>query len=126
MVLTNQIEGHCLKVLKVYDWVTRPVNLQVKKILEEQPKFVKDEVCGNIGISCGETSPVWEAADGLSVSGSVTVFHHTGCEQMEVIVNGSPSFFLKKGKLKRGHSKDYSLLKYAVSGAVVFVSGNTA
>lgn len=84
---------HCLKVMRIIDWKTKPICRKLKKPLKGR-KTLKDKICGNIDISCGERALLWKISGDLTVSGWVTLCYQTGCEQMEVIINGRSAFLL--------------------------------
>ncbi|WP_077299567.1 DUF3992 domain-containing protein [Virgibacillus pantothenticus] len=94
-MMENRTQKHCINVLKLFDWITKPVNIQLSESLERQV-LVNDQICGNIDIPCGENALLWMVKGKLSVSGSVTVCHQMGCEHMEVIVNGRTVFILTR------------------------------
>lgn len=93
--MQNKNQKHCIQVLQVFDWINKPINIEIQKNLERK-EFVKDEICGNIEIPCGSNTFIWKLKGELSVSGSVTICHETGCENMEVIINGKTIFILGK------------------------------
>lgn len=95
---TKKNNLHCINVPKVYDWVARPIDVQILKIIKGQKTLVTDCVSGNIAIECGQTTLLWKASSRLSVSGTITLSHMSGCKEMEVIVNGNLVFTLSSGQ----------------------------
>ncbi|SES17906.1 hypothetical protein SAMN04487944_12211 [Gracilibacillus ureilyticus] len=88
---------HCVKVLKLYDWINKVSGIQLKKPINNQ-KLVTDKICGNFSVSCENNQQLWSVKGKLSVSGSVTVYHQIGSDQLDVIVNGVTVAKVGKGE----------------------------
>lgn len=97
MSLNNE-NLHCVQVTKVYDWVMRPLEFQVMKRIKDRKKLVSDYVSGHINIRCGTPALLWRSPSNLAVSGSVTISHLTGCDEMEVLINGEKVFSVFHGQ----------------------------
>ncbi|MFA9456769.1 DUF3992 domain-containing protein [Halalkalibacter sp. AB-rgal2] len=96
----SQVEEklHCINAQKVYDWSIQPLETELEHTIPRKHRSFKDQVNGNIRISCGEQALVWEASSDLDISGTVTVTHLSGCEEMEVFVDGEHVFTLTVGQ----------------------------
>ncbi|WP_175428367.1 DUF3992 domain-containing protein [Bacillus solimangrovi] len=85
----------CIRVDKVYDWITQQIKIEKNEILKV--KTVQDEVCANFCIhNKGKTSVLWQAEEKIHPSGTLTVCIDKG--SIDVIVNGIQIFTLSEGE----------------------------
>src|SRR5690625_2295277 len=96
-MMSSTTQEHCIKVLKVYDWISKQTDINLNKSLNCQ-EWLTDKVCGNIRLPCGENTLLWEGHGKLSFSGNVTVFHEMGCQRIKVIFNKKHEYILSKGE----------------------------
>ncbi|MGN8647354.1 DUF3992 domain-containing protein [Gracilibacillus sp. HCP3S3_G5_1] len=113
--MRDNLQKHCLNVLKVYDWVSVPTDLMLSHSFEHK-KRVKDEICGLIELHSGDNALLWEVTGNLSVSGEVTVFHEMGNTSMEVFVNKQPVFTVQKGEVRTINVQRLSSLEVRCKG----------
>ena len=76
-MLQSGSQKHCLNVMRIIDWTIKPVFRKLRNPLKRRKK-VKDKICGNIDISCGERALLWKISGELTVSGLVTICHQEG------------------------------------------------
>ncbi|WLR51621.1 DUF3992 domain-containing protein [Bacillus tianshenii] len=93
---TNRLlPRHCIKVDKVYDWISHQTTLKLSEFLK--PKNVKDEICANFCIPKDEEPRIlWKADEHINPSGTLTVCLEQG--SIEVFVNGELLFSLNQGE----------------------------
>lgn len=91
---------YCINTIKIFDWVVRPIELTLIQFIQASKNSVKDCIKGNIYLPCGDSDTLWKGSSSLQVSGTVTLFHASGCNELEVMINGELAFTIPSGQTR--------------------------
>lgn len=84
--------------------------------------LVSDQICGNINTACGDDTVLWNT-DLRSVFGTVTVYHGSGCDTMNVFINKKRAFTLERGQTKAVTVDDLRRVSIHCSGGETTCKG---
>lgn len=96
----NTLERHCIKALKVFDWVNSVLNIQLKEITKIKEDKFDDLICCDFQVPCNSKVPstIWTGLGVENISGTINIVFHCGCGGiMDVIVNGEKLISLIEG-----------------------------
>lgn len=93
---------HCIRVPKIYDWVTRFMNIKEKEMVTFPREIFKDCICCNFKVGCNESSPstIWTALNTSQISATLQIKLTSSCGcALDIFVNGE-----KFGSITEGQS----------------------
>ena len=96
------MDKFCVKVPKVYDWVTKEVKFHTC-ISFADCFTITDQICNDFMIECSsDTTSLWVAnSDNIPRAGTISVSFDEGCgDELAVFVNGNLAFSVGKGKTR--------------------------
>jgi hypothetical protein len=101
-MVINKREKHCIKALKVFDWVNRILDIRLKESINvKKEKKFDDLLCCDFKVPCNskEPSTIWNGLGIENISGTLNIAFHCGCGGvMDVIVNGKKMTSLVEGE----------------------------
>jgi hypothetical protein len=105
------LNAHCIKVCKVYDWVSQAAFLELQEEIQLGGKLFTDCICCSFHIPCGEEEPttLWTSYGIQHIGGSICIEYKNGCGQLlDVFINHEKVASLFEGS---SFSASYSALE---------------
>ena len=96
------MDKFCVKVPKVYDWITKEAKFHTCLSLVECCT-ITDQICSDFTLECSsDTTSLWVAnSDNIPLAGTISVSFDEGCgDELAVFVNGSLAFSVGKGETR--------------------------
>jgi hypothetical protein len=111
-------EKHCINVLKVFDWVTRLVNIRLKEMIEVKPLIQSNVICCPFSAPCdGTRTTVWTGMGLKNITGSITIRYCSGCDKtMDIFVNGKKLASLQIGQTFSATVDQLALIEVQCNG----------
>lgn len=92
---------HCIKVLQIHDWVTRPIKIKLRTGYTAPNKMAKDTICSHFRIDCMTTCSqiIWIGKGLTPITRSFTIKFNKGASSLlDVMVNDKIAATLKPGQ----------------------------
>ena len=96
------MDTFCVKVPKVYDWITKEADFHTCSSFAECVT-ITDQICNNFTLECSsDTTSLWVAnSDNIPGAGTISVSFDEGCgDELAVFVNDNLAFSVGKGKTR--------------------------
>lgn len=100
MESNNTLTTHCLRVSKVFDWISKPLFIKLKKcILVDKQRF-DDFICCDFSVPCKELekTTLWTSYGINEIGGSICIKLKSGCGGLlSVFINGKKEANISEG-----------------------------
>ncbi|WLR51936.1 DUF3992 domain-containing protein [Bacillus tianshenii] len=92
--------SHCIKVPKIFDWVSKPTLIKLREKIKLDEKKASDYLCCDFHIPCGveERTTLWTSFGINKIGGSICIDFKSGCGgPLDVFINGKKEASVEEG-----------------------------